>query len=100
MCFCFTFSNSYEKGLLTFLLTILIYVCSCGLEHMMVTLPLNATNRQWFHYMTQKIFHVRFLSFLLLQLPIMMVFLALPLHALLFFLFVLLVCHGLHHILQ
>jgi hypothetical protein len=50
--------------------------------------------------MTQKILHPRFMNLLLFQLPIMMVFLAPPLPALLFFLFVILVRHGLHHILQ
>ncbi len=75
-----------------------IYVCSCSLRHMMVTpLLFNATNRQWFDYMTQKIFHPYFLSLFINQMPIGMVLLATP-PPLVFFISILLVCLGLHRI--
>jgi len=61
------FQIHMKNGLLTFLLTILSCVCSCGLRHLMVSLlPLNAKNWQWLHGKTQKIFHPYFLSLLLL----------------------------------
>jgi hypothetical protein len=45
--FALHFQIVMKNGLLIVLMTVLIYVCSYGLVHMMVTfLPLNATNRK------------------------------------------------------